>query len=191
MVCSAVTLEGTVIHKSGLMTGGRSTHSTGKKWEEKDYQGRNIQFSTHGFKWSCTFLQGLQRVRDALMAQMQELNKSKPRGKADENLIAEISRLESSINVTRDDLVSGNIYSSDFWSFMILFVILSTERMQASTDWHQRWTQTCWKGAQEDWSRVEEGLFAFGRRSHSVANKCYSRRPLMMHCRPRSRSCSQ
>ena len=35
----AVTLEGTVIHKSGLITGGRSSHDTGKKWEEKDIQG--------------------------------------------------------------------------------------------------------------------------------------------------------
>lgn len=41
VVCSAVTLEGTIIHKSGLMTGGRSTHNTGKKWEEKDFQGAN------------------------------------------------------------------------------------------------------------------------------------------------------
>jgi chromosome segregation ATPase len=35
----AVTLEGTIIHKSGLITGGRSTHSNGKKWDEKDVQG--------------------------------------------------------------------------------------------------------------------------------------------------------
>ncbi len=35
----AVTLEGTVIHKSGLITGGRSSHDNGKKWEEKDIQG--------------------------------------------------------------------------------------------------------------------------------------------------------
>lgn len=40
------------------------------------------------------------------MAQLQELNKSKPRNKVDENLIGEISRLESAITVTRDDLVS-------------------------------------------------------------------------------------
>jgi hypothetical protein len=40
------------------------------------------------------------------MAQLHELNKSKPRGNADENIISEISRLESSITVTRDDLVS-------------------------------------------------------------------------------------
>lgn len=34
----AVTIEGTIIHKSGLITGGRSTHGSGKKWEEKDVQ---------------------------------------------------------------------------------------------------------------------------------------------------------
>ena len=36
----AVTLEGTVIHKSGLITGGWSAHSGGKKWDERDIQGR-------------------------------------------------------------------------------------------------------------------------------------------------------
>jgi structural maintenance of chromosome 1 len=35
----AVTLEGTIIHKSGLITGGRSTHNNAKKWDEKDVQG--------------------------------------------------------------------------------------------------------------------------------------------------------
>lgn len=40
------------------------------------------------------------------MAQLQELNKTRPKGKADENLIAEITRLESTITMTRDDLVS-------------------------------------------------------------------------------------
>jgi structural maintenance of chromosome 1 len=34
----AVTLEGTIIHKSGLITGGRSTHGGSKKWDEKDVQ---------------------------------------------------------------------------------------------------------------------------------------------------------
>lgn len=35
----AVTLEGTVIHKSGLITGGRSTHDVNKRWNEKDVEG--------------------------------------------------------------------------------------------------------------------------------------------------------
>jgi structural maintenance of chromosome 1 len=39
---SAVTLEGTIIHKSGLITGGRSTHSSNKKWDEKDVAGEVI-----------------------------------------------------------------------------------------------------------------------------------------------------
>ncbi|KAG6820541.1 hypothetical protein H0H93_015712 [Arthromyces matolae] len=81
----AVTLEGTVIHKSGLITGGRSTHHTSKKWDEKD-------------------VQGLMRVRDNLKAQLRELAKQKPRGQTDENFIAEISRLESASTVIRDDL---------------------------------------------------------------------------------------
>jgi structural maintenance of chromosome 1 len=34
-----VTLEGTVIRKSGLITGGCSSYDSGKKWEEKDIQG--------------------------------------------------------------------------------------------------------------------------------------------------------
>ncbi|EIW78182.1 cohesin complex subunit psm1 [Coniophora puteana RWD-64-598 SS2] len=81
----AVTLDGTVIHKSGLITGGRSTHGTGKKWDEKD-------------------VQGLTRLRDTLQAQLAELQKSKPRGKDDEAIIGEITRLESVIAVARDDL---------------------------------------------------------------------------------------
>ena len=40
----AVTLEGTVIHKSGLITGGRSTHATTKKWNEKDVEGGLMSF---------------------------------------------------------------------------------------------------------------------------------------------------
>ncbi|KAF5378785.1 hypothetical protein D9615_006938 [Tricholomella constricta] len=81
----AVTLEGTVIHKSGLITGGRSTHGIGKKWDEKD-------------------VQGLMRARDHLKAQLRDLAKQKPRGSTDENLMAEISRLESANTVARDDL---------------------------------------------------------------------------------------
>jgi chromosome segregation ATPase len=35
----AVTLEGTIIHKSGLITGGKSTHNNSKKWDDNDIQG--------------------------------------------------------------------------------------------------------------------------------------------------------
>ena len=39
MVIEAVSLEGTIIHKTGMITGGRSTHGNSRKWEEKDVQG--------------------------------------------------------------------------------------------------------------------------------------------------------
>ncbi|KAJ7773018.1 SMCs flexible hinge [Mycena metata] len=82
----AVTLEGTIIHKSGLITGGKSTHNSGKKWDEKD-------------------VQGLTRTKDGLMTQLRDLAKQKSRGQTDENLIAEISRIESATTLAKDDLV--------------------------------------------------------------------------------------
>ena len=42
-----MTLEGTIIHKSGLITGGKSTHSSNRKWDEKDVQGETTSFSLY------------------------------------------------------------------------------------------------------------------------------------------------
>lgn len=56
---------------------------------------------------NLTFLSGLYRARDTLIAQLQGLNKSKPRNKVDENLIGEITCSESAITITGDDLVSN------------------------------------------------------------------------------------
>ena len=49
---------------------------------------------------------GLNRSKETLLTQLRDLNQSKPRGAADENLITEISRLESAIATTKDELVS-------------------------------------------------------------------------------------
>ena len=107
----AVTLEGTIIHKSGLITGGRSTHGSGKKWEDKDVQGAPT-YSTFWLTgvWPRSTASGLQRLKDNLLSQLRELNKTKPRGKADDALIAEINRLESSLTVARDDHVSNYLW---------------------------------------------------------------------------------
>ncbi|KAF7352348.1 Structural maintenance of chromosomes protein [Mycena venus] len=86
----AVTLEGTIIHKSGLITGGKSTHNSGKKWDEKD-------------------VQGLTKKKDTLMAQLRDLQKQKSRGQTDENLIAEIGRIESATTLAKDDLNAVNL----------------------------------------------------------------------------------
>lgn len=59
---------------------------------------------------------GLHRVRDSLHTQLTDLLKSKPRNKADENLLSEITRLESELVVARDDLVGyGPALSSLIW----------------------------------------------------------------------------
>ena len=39
------------------------------------------------------------------MSELRELAKKKPRGKADENLIGELTRLESALTLAKDDLV--------------------------------------------------------------------------------------
>ena len=85
------------------MTGGRSTHNSGKKWEEKDVQGSVLPLFV--LDWLFIRFLGLNRLRDSLIVQLGELQKSKSKGKTDESLISEISRLESAITVTRDDLV--------------------------------------------------------------------------------------
>lgn len=48
---------------------------------------------------------GLNRARDTLLAEQRELTKQKPRGKTDEALISDITRLEANITVAKDDLV--------------------------------------------------------------------------------------
>ncbi|CAK5262899.1 unnamed protein product [Mycena citricolor] len=86
----AVTLEGTIIHRSGLITGGKSSHNSGKKWDEKD-------------------VAGLQRARDNLMTQLRDLAKQKTRVRTDDHLFAEISQLESALTLAKDDLNACNL----------------------------------------------------------------------------------
>ena len=99
-----MTLEGTIIHKSGLITGGRSTHNNNKKWDEKDVQGLSYSINQQS-KGNTDLFVGLIRTRDNLLTEQRELSKQKPRGKTDESLISDISRLESVIIVAKDDLV--------------------------------------------------------------------------------------
>jgi hypothetical protein len=79
---------------------------------------------------------GLRRARDALTGQLQELLKQRSRGKADDNLIAEVARLESTIVVAKDDLVRFHVYYS------VSLIAVDTECLQTSPNWYQRRTQT-------------------------------------------------
>lgn len=73
------------------------------------------------------------------MANLQELGKSKPRGKADENLIAEISRLESAKTVTKDDLVRAERQYRD--SILLIWNLLGS--LQVAFEQRQRRAKAC------------------------------------------------
>lgn len=48
---------------------------------------------------------GLKRQQETYISQLRELQKSKPRGQVEENLTAEMTRLEGALSVARDELV--------------------------------------------------------------------------------------
>jgi structural maintenance of chromosome 1 len=47
----------------------------------------------------------LNRTKDTLMGQLRDLAKQKTRGQTDENLMADIGRIESATTLAKDDLV--------------------------------------------------------------------------------------
>ncbi|KAG0355345.1 Structural maintenance of chromosomes protein 1 [Podila minutissima] len=82
----AVALDGTVFHKSGLITGGQSgLGSSVRRWDEK-------------------VVDDLKRRRDTMMAQLNELSKTKKRGEDGETLRSELAGIESKLAFAREDL---------------------------------------------------------------------------------------
>lgn len=81
----AVTLDGTVIHRSGQMTGGNTGESGSRKWDEHE-------------------VVGLRRLEESLRAQLVELRKNRPRETTDERYMAEVTRLEAELQIAKDDL---------------------------------------------------------------------------------------
>ena len=81
-----------------------------------------------------SLLIGLTRARDTLLAEQRELHQQRARGKSDESLISEISRLESLMTVAKDDLVCSFILTRT--QLRILFVWLTTESLQTAYHGH-------------------------------------------------------
>ena len=81
-----VTLEGTVLHKTGMITGGQgegSNHS--QRWEEKE-------------------VDDLKKQKDALDDQLDDIARRKRKAGQDEHLIAEVLSLETKLNTLKEDL---------------------------------------------------------------------------------------
>ncbi|WVR05191.1 hypothetical protein IAU60_002203 [Kwoniella sp. DSM 27419] len=80
----AVTLDGTVIHRSGLITGGQSS-SGSRKFDDRE-------------------IEGLKKQKEHYVGQLQELHRSKPKEKEDEGLLESLARLDAELTIARDDL---------------------------------------------------------------------------------------
>jgi len=86
----AVTLEGYIIHKAGLMTGGRGPESKSKRrFEEAD-------------------VQNLQRMAAKLKDEIDRLPKADRRGSQEETLQIELSGLERRLAAVKDELAALN-----------------------------------------------------------------------------------
>ncbi|BGP39995.1 Structural maintenance of chromosomes protein 1 [Rhodotorula kratochvilovae] len=84
----AVTLEGTVIHRSGTITGGTS-HGGTRHFEDQE-------------------VEALQRRRSELQGKLAEVHKSKPYPHAEKQLIQNETRLKADLQGVDDDLSSTN-----------------------------------------------------------------------------------
>ncbi|KAF3023927.1 Structural maintenance of chromosomes protein 1 [Penicillium rubens] len=81
----AVTLDGTVIHKGGLMTGGRGPQQNSKRWEDSE-------------------VENLYKLKEKLMNDLTTLPKSHRRGTEEETLQGELVGLEQRLTYSRDEL---------------------------------------------------------------------------------------
>ncbi|GAA5851241.1 hypothetical protein JCM8547_004180 [Rhodosporidiobolus lusitaniae] len=84
----AVTLDGTVIHRAGTITGG-TTRSGGRHFEDQE-------------------VEGLRRREAELRGKLAEVFKNRPRPNAEEQLNNDVTRLNADVQVVQDDLTSTN-----------------------------------------------------------------------------------
>ncbi|KAI9320899.1 hypothetical protein BX666DRAFT_2017874 [Dichotomocladium elegans] len=81
----AVTLDGTVINPSGLITGGQTNSQAQMRWQESD-------------------IESLTRTRDKLLAELSDLNKRKRMGSAEEAAKSDCAALEGQLIVLREEI---------------------------------------------------------------------------------------
>ncbi|KAI9842394.1 MAG: Structural maintenance of chromosomes protein 1 [Thelocarpon superellum] len=93
----AVTLDGTIIHRGGLMTGGRGPGQQ------------------HARRWEDAEVENLRKMKDKLMADLAALPKSHRRGTAEETIQGELAGLEQRLSYATDELkaLERNLASKD------------------------------------------------------------------------------
>ncbi|CEP08833.1 hypothetical protein [Parasitella parasitica] len=83
----AVALNGSIIHQSGLMTGGQGGAQTTRKWQQTD-------------------VEELMRNRDKLLAELNHLSKTKRMGSAEDSAKSDCSNLNSQLNTLKEELIT-------------------------------------------------------------------------------------
>ncbi|KAI8074436.1 RecF/RecN/SMC [Gongronella butleri] len=81
----AVTLEGSIIHRSGLMTGGPGSGENVRDWDDND-------------------VEGLCRTRDKLLAELNDLSRNKRMAITEENAKHDCEALQKQLNMLADDI---------------------------------------------------------------------------------------
>ncbi|KAL9558398.1 hypothetical protein MBANPS3_000941 [Mucor bainieri] len=82
-----VTLDGSVIHQSGLMTGGQTGAQTTKKWAQSD-------------------VEELMRSRDKLLEELNQISKTKRMGTAEDSAKSDCSNLSSQLKTLEEELTT-------------------------------------------------------------------------------------
>ncbi|SCV74401.1 BQ2448_6833 [Microbotryum intermedium] len=90
----AVSLDGTVIHRSGLITGGASSNGNGRHFEDRE-------------------IEALRRKETELRGKLSEILKNKPRANVEEELVSQTQIHTSELATLHDDLSSINARLKD------------------------------------------------------------------------------
>lgn len=83
----AISLDGAVIHQSGLMTGGQSSVQTTQKWHDSE-------------------IQELMRARDGYLQELNEISKTKRMGSAEDSAKSDCSNLKSQLKTIGEELTT-------------------------------------------------------------------------------------
>lgn len=141
----AVTIDGTVIHKSGMMTGGKSDQldSQSMKWEERE-------------------LDDIRRLKKRFENQLKDISKTRRKLANEEQLKASILSIESRISASKDEVA---VTETKLASIQKELDHLTSEKQQvaesqASTDSSLKNLKANMERVSKEISKVEDSIFS-------------------------------
>lgn len=104
----AVTLDGTLIHKNGMITGGQMGSNQAVRWEEKELDGKDESANgnyVHGSIDSIPSMPALRKVKDSLVSELTDLQRQRKTNSDEDEARMGIARLTSKLKTLRDQTV--------------------------------------------------------------------------------------